>query len=159
MSLPQSYIICDKGHRGTVDEDTLHKKPDPPDLMRKEHSIRDSRNSEHSGPNIAFDRCEQLCSQHSHGVFEALVLKIIVELVTAKSKKSPIVSGSRFCSCSCRCIAVSIIKGVIFPNMLRVRASICSIADHLVMQGSWYFRVHSSSCKLWKNKLVFRFLV
>ena len=78
MILPQSHIICYQGHTGTVGEDTLHNKPDTPDLMGKKPSIGDSRNSEHSGPNITFDRCEQLHSQHSHGVFEALVLKTLL---------------------------------------------------------------------------------
>ena len=77
--------------------------------MGKKPSIGDSWDSEHSGPNITFDRSEQLRSQHSHAVFEALVLKIILELVTTEFEKSPIASGSRFRSRSCRCIAVSII--------------------------------------------------
>ena len=110
-------------------EDTLHNKPDTPDLMGKEPSIGDSRDSEHSGPNITFDRCEQLRSQHSHSVFKALVLKIIVELVTTEFEKSAIASGSRFRSRSYRCIAVSIIQGVIFTNMSGVRPSIYSIVD------------------------------
>ena len=62
----------------TVCEDKLHNKPNTPDSMGEEPSTGDSRDSEHAGPDITFDWCEEFCPQPSHGTFEALVLKIVV---------------------------------------------------------------------------------
>jgi len=98
--------------------------------MGEEPSTGDSRDSEHAGPDITFDWCEEFCPQHSHGTFEALVLKIVVELVTAEPEKSTIASGGRVCSRSGRCIVVGF-QGVVFPNMSGVRI-IFSILDQVV---------------------------
>jgi len=98
--------------------------------MGEEPSIGYSQDSEHAGPDITFDWCDELCPQHSYGTFEALVLKIVVELVTAEPEKSTIASGSRVPCCRGRCIVVGF-KGVVFPNMSGVRI-IFSIPDQSV---------------------------
>ena len=127
MRLAQSSIASDEGHRGTVHADTHHNKPDTPDLMAEEPSTGDSWDSEHVGPDITFDLCEEFGPHHSHGTFEALVLKIVVELVTAEPKKSTIAGSSRVLSRSGRCIVVGS-QGVVFPSRSGVRI-IFSIPD------------------------------
>jgi len=88
--------------------------------MGQEPSTGDSWDSEHAGHDITFDLCEEFCPQHSHCTFEALILKIVVELVTAEPEKSTIASGIRVRSCSGPGIVVSS-QDVVFSNMSGVR--------------------------------------
>jgi len=75
MRLAQSHIVSHEGHRGTVRADTLHNKPDTPDVLGEEPStgipgilsmrgpISPSTGVRSSAPNILTAPSKHWCSK------------------------------------------------------------------------------------------------